>query len=76
MIKDLDGKNRSPEMRVGGNKIYHTKFKFWGSNMEVINHLRKDFLSANSEGKSFTVWLKLDLIFTNLQFTDQIRPLN
>ena len=56
--------------------IYHTKFKHWGSNMQGISAMKKEFLSANGDGKFFTVWLKLDLIITNLQFTDQIRLLN
>lgn len=37
--------------------------------MQVVNHMKKEFLSAVRE-KNITVWLKLDLIVTNLKFTD------
>lgn len=56
--------------------IYHTKFKYWGSNMQAISAMKKEFPSANGDGKIFTVWLKLDLFITNLQFTDQISLLS
>ena len=76
MIMDLDETSRSPERGLGDDIIYHTKFKCWGSNMQAISAMKKEFLSANGDGKIFTVWLKLDFIVTNLQFTDQIRLLS
>lgn len=36
----------------------------------------KKFLPAKGDAKVFTVWLKPDLISTNLQFTAQIRLLS
>lgn len=76
MMMDLGETSRSPERGLGDDILYHTKFKYWGSNMQAISVTKKEFLSANGDGKIFTVWLKLDLIITNLQFTDQIRFLN
>lgn len=73
---DLGETSRSPECGLGDDIIYHSKFKYWGRNMQVISAVKKEFLSANGDGKIFAVWLKLDTIITNLQFTDQIRLLS
>lgn len=70
---DLGETSRSPERGLGDDIISHSKYKSWGSNMRAISAMEKEFLSPNSDGKTSIVWLKLDLIITNLQFTDQIR---
>jgi len=68
--------SRSPECGLGDDRMHHTRFKYWGSNIQAISAVKKEFLSANGDGNIFTVWLEIDLIITNLQFTDQIRLLS
>lgn len=51
-MADLAGKNRNPDLRAGGDKIHLTKCQ--SSNMQVINHMKKEFLSAVREKASLS----------------------